>query len=68
MAVVWAFRIRERGVRAVPMLIAFLVFGAALLYLREEADQTAMVGFGIALFVLLVTDAMLRTADKKEEE
>jgi apolipoprotein N-acyltransferase len=68
MAVVWAFRLRTRGVRALPMLLAFLVFGVALLWLREDANQTAMVGFGVALFVLLVMDAMLRTADTKEEE
>jgi hypothetical protein len=68
MAVVWAFRLRTRGVRAVPMLLAFLVFGGALLLLREDANQTAMVGFGAALFVLLATDALLRMADKKEEK
>ncbi len=66
MAVVWAFRIRARGPSALPMMLAFLAFGVLLFALRERAPMWVVVACGAALFLLLVTDAVLRTANKKE--
>jgi len=68
MAVVWLFRLRKRGVSAMPMLLAFASFGAMLFALRDQAPMWVVIANGIALFLLLVTDAVLRVANKKEGE
>jgi len=68
MAVVWLFRLRKRGISAMPMLLAFVVFGAMLFALRERAPMWTVVASGAALFVLLAADALLRMASRKEGE
>ncbi len=68
MAVVWLFRLRKRGISALPMLLAFVAFGAMLFALRETAPMWAVISSGAALFVLLVADALLRMANRKEGE
>ena len=68
MAVVWLFRLRKRGVSALPMLLAFVAFGGMLFALREEAPMWIVIASGIALFLFLATDALLRMANRKEGE
>jgi hypothetical protein len=67
MAGVWAVRIRARGVRAVPMLLAFLCLGLLMVLLRERAPEWSLVATGIGLFVLLVADALVRSAHAAAE-
>lgn len=67
MAVVWAFRIRSRGVRAVPMLAGFLCLGLLMFLMRERAPDWALVATGVVLFALLVADALLRSAHSAAE-
>lgn len=60
MAVVWAFRVKSKGPRAIVMLTAFLVFGLFMFLLRLQSPTWTRAVSGAVLFVLLVTDVLMR--------
>ncbi len=68
MAVIWLFRIRSKRWRAVVMAGAFVAFAALLWFLREGASQGLVVAAGVVLFVMLVADALMRTAERGQDD
>jgi hypothetical protein len=68
MAVIWAFRLKKWGIRALPMLIAFIVFGALMLVWRNEAPLPFVLGLGLVLGVMLWLDVMFRVAWRREAQ
>lgn len=68
MAVIWLFRIKTKRWRAAMMAGAFVAFAALLWFLRAGASQGLIVGAGIILFLLLVADAVMRTAERTPED
>ncbi len=66
MAVVWAFRWRSRGIKAMPMFLAFIVCGVGLFLIRGRAGTWTLIAFGAVLLILLFLDAIGRVLLKEE--
>ncbi len=68
MAVIWLLRLKSKRWRAAFMAGAFVAFAALLWLLREGASQGLIVAAGVVLFVMLVADAVMRTAERGQED
>jgi hypothetical protein len=67
-AILWAFRIRSKGSRAIVMSLAFLMLGTTAMLVVQGATQSLLnVGIGLTIF-LLVIEFLLRARAQSDQQ
>ena len=65
MIVVWLFRLKSKGVRAVLMALAFAVLGGFAQLVRIGAPMPALIAAAVVTVGLLAADALIRLKDQE---